>query len=457
MTKKWMIASLSAIIVILMGVGGFLYYENVYKIDKQVDAVMGFIDAEQFEQAVAEYTKVKNGYSGGTLDKILAKLDDRVRDRAKNRAQLYIDGQVDYPSAVNFISKLGQYTALSKELDQYKETIEKIKKSRDSFDKAKRFFDNKDYIPAVKKYKEVINEDVKNYETAKAQIELSLKTMLAHYLNKADQLLSERKYEEAYNQAKALEEFYPDHQDIKSKQESYLKAMYDNNLQSAEQLVGKKQYDDAIATIQSTERFFPNDAVLKTRLAGYESAKKKAIEEEKLRRENRKKELLAKVTSKYDDMKEVTEIVPKGYSATYINVSESVNIEPRISVFKDGTAVFSIVAGFEQDDWVFTDRIIFNVDDEIFKWELSFGDRDTQVFWGGISEWTNKFSGLDKDLLEQMGKVVAAKKAKMRFEGSAGHRDHTITANEKANIKLLLELYGYYNNKDLEMLQFADG
>lgn len=43
----------------------------------------------------------------------------------------------------------------------------------------------------------------------------------------------------------------------------------------------------------------------------------------------------------------------------------------------------------------------------------------------------------------------------MRFDGSDGHRDHVVTDSEKKNMRLILELYSYYDNLDTALEDLA--
>ena len=97
---------------------------------------------------------------------------------------------------------------------------------------------------------------------------------------------------------------------------------------------------------------------------------------------------------------------------------------------------------------MFTDKIIFNIDGELFDWDVAFGDRQSQVNYGSIAEWVTRHSFDKNELIDQMQKVANGKSVKMRFDGSQGHRDHVVTESKKSNMKLMIELYTYYDNLD---------
>ena len=134
----------------------------------------------------------------------------------------------------------------------------------------------------------------------------------------------------------------------------------------AENAYKAKDYQGAVSFIELLYKYFENDSEIKEKLEFYKSENEKALAQ-------RKKELLSKTTSSYDDMKDETIIVPAGYSTGYVNVSGSVNIYPMITVDSSGKASFYIFVGFEQPDWIFFDHIIFNADGNKFTWLFDYG------------------------------------------------------------------------------------
>ena len=234
-------------------------------------------------------------------------------------------------------------------------------------------------------------------------------------------------------------------------------------LLEAENAYKDSDYQGAFNSMELLSKYFKNDSEIETKLEFYKAENEKAIELEKQRKEARKQELLARTTANYDDMKELTIIVPKGYSTRYNNVSETINIYPEITIDSSGKASFMIFAGFMQSDWVFFKSIIFDADGDKFTWDASgFGETETQVLWGGIAEWMLKAAidvetidavkqyididnRVSSELIQQMTKISNANVAKMRFQGQ-GYRDHVLTNNEKENLKTFIELYGCYEH-----------
>jgi len=195
-------------------------------------------------------------------------------------------------------------------------------------------------------------------------------------------------------------------------------------------------YKEAEQTFKSLLNKYPNSNI--------STDAKKMLDSSVIELDKKKNKLLENTTSIYDEMDDVTIIVPKGYSTKYINTNKNINISPEIRVTKFGLANLIITVGFDQNDWIFTDRVIFKADEEKFEWVIdSLKDRQSQVFMGGIAEWIRKISSLDKDLINQMEKLANAKDAKIRFQGQ-GYRDHVVRDDEKANLLLFLELYKCY-------------
>ncbi|MCD9022605.1 hypothetical protein [Cohnella silvisoli] len=412
-----------------------------------MNSVLTLVNAEKLEEAYQVYEDILLEESDSSSKQAIKKINGKLISEVEIRVDKYIDNAIDYHAANNLIQELKPFESLKNALKDNQQRLDKFKKSKDAYENANKLRDNKDFGNAIIKYKEVISEDTENYSASAEKIQLSIKEMFDYVLGNSERLFAEKKYEEAYNETKSLDEFYPNDTTIKTKQDAYLQALYEDNKNQANRHVSSKQYDEAINILELTKKYFPDDSELTQKITEVEALKKKAIEEEKIRKEKRKKELLAQVTSKFDDMTKLTTIVPKGYSAMYVNISSRINIESRIRIV-DGSAAFTVIAGFEQDNWVFTDKIIFNVDGELFNWEIAYGDRQSQVQYGGIAEWVTQHSFSNNDLINQMQKVANGKSVKMRFDGSEGHRDHVVSESEKSNMKLILELYTYYDNLD---------
>lgn len=302
------------------------------------------------------------------------------------------------------------------------------------------------YLQALTEYDKIDETSKKNYPKAQQQIIICKDSQYKIDMEKAEALYKQGKFEEACKTAHAIVIYHSITDEYTNKMKIYEKGLLDDSLKKINALISQKKYDEALKGVDDTLYNLSGNSTLLSKKTEITKLKEDAVKEAQAAKENRKKELLAKTTHVYDDMDESTTVVPKGYSTRYINIDRSINVEPRMILSKDGTtAVINFVFGFEQDDWIFFENIKINVDGEVTEWDVSYGDRQTQVMNGGVAEWTVKVDGINTDLLPTMEKIANSKTAKIRFSGS-GYRDHTVTKAEKANIKLLLELYNCYTN-----------
>lgn len=205
-------------------------------------------------------------------------------------------------------------------------------------------------------------------------------------------------------------------------------------------LIKGNDYSEALSELNSALSLLKDDSELT-------ALQKLVVEKQDDYKVAHKKALLSKTTSIFDDMVGKTIYVPKGYSTRYVNVNESINIEPSIQEIDD-VAVLIIRYGFEQEGWVFFDKVTVNCDGTIESFEVGFSERQTQVVGGGtIAEWTTKVVfplGTDDGTLALIERISTAKSAKIRFSGT-GYRDHVVTKTEKANLATFIELYNEFN------------
>ncbi len=347
-------------------------------------------------------------------DELNSNLKEFIVKKAGKIEHDYIAERIDYRTASDVLINMLIFDVANNEVDVNWKNVDQLKDSRKYYQAGLEKIAKKDYAEGIDNLSKVIKEDP-NYNDSEKQITKVLP-------NVRKQKLAES--------------------------ESAYKA---------------NDYEKAIDSISFLVPYFGNDTEINKKLEFYKSEHGKAIAAEIQRKENRKQELLAMTTSNYDDMQDETIIVPKGLSTRYVNVDWDMNIYPQISVEPSGKAGLFIIAGFKQNDWIFFDSVIFNVDGKRFTWDLSgFNNTRREVFWGGIAEWTLRtylpqetidiaeeynleHKCISGELIEQMTQLSNANIAKMRFQGK-GYKDHVLTINEKANLKTFLELYDCYEH-----------
>lgn len=92
---------------------------------------------------------------------------------------------------------------------------------------------------------------------------------------------------------------------------------------------------------------------------------------------------------------------------------------------------------YNADDWLFIERVIFNIDGENFPYTPQKMDRDNGD--GAIWEWFDETVGEEELII--LKKLSTAKSAKVKLIGSQYHDIKTITKSQKAAIKNILMLY----------------
>ncbi|MDY9920862.1 MAG: hypothetical protein U2P59_03445 [Synergistota bacterium] len=105
---------------------------------------------------------------------------------------------------------------------------------------------------------------------------------------------------------------------------------------------------------------------------------------------------------------------------------------------KGGSAWLGVVYGFAQENWVFMDRIIFNVDGLVREIPVSRSDRKTDIN-NGIAEWVNwTVEGTEIELLQS---IADSKNTLVKFSGDQKERSFAVTVNQKKALKEVLKYY----------------
>lgn len=155
-------------------------------------------------------------------------------------------------------------------------------------------------------------------------------------------------------------------------------------------------------------------------------------------------------TSYIDPVTEVKTIVSKGLEVEFINIDKIINVEPRF-YSTNFVLVPYIVFGFENSDWIFFDKIYFNIDGNKYSIDVAYSEQNTQVHDNGnISEWTIiPMEGNNNLSIDAFKKIAESKDAIIKFSGK-GYIDHVITDSEKQNLKKAIELYEIISKNKLE-------
>lgn len=440
--------------------------------------------------------KVQNYLVKGNIDQAQAIFDDKIKSDSELAMDLktelsdvlssviddYAENAVEYDA----YQKLKDFIITNYEdydIALYDKQAEEIKTSKTSYDEAKKDQADKKYSDAITKYQKVVEKD-SNYADAQTQIDqcksedkelilseidkqissdkpsyaevessiknkdyleedsdltakfVELKEKVRDYqVRNAEELAKKDEYLEAMEALKAIPSEFLEDSKVNDAKNNIVNAMVVWVTKKASALASQKKYNKAIELLAQYNSFDTGNTISK-QMSSYKEKVKKAVIAEF-------KELKKKLTLKYDSVDEAYTVVYKGYDPAYVNISRSINIEARAVVDKkEKDAEFQLIAGFQQDDWIFTEQIKFASGKYRETYLIEYSDRYTQVLGngGGIAEWMYlndlSYSELFDSIETLVSKITTSKKATLRFGADGkGTRSHTITSSEKSNIK----------------------
>ena len=421
-------------------------------------------------------------------------LQNDLESLFKDAIDIYSDNQNKYfvfQNIKQFVEKNYQNYNITK----FDKDMETMRKSKYSYEDGKKQQKNKQYGDAIKSYSNVIKSDP-NYKSAQEESGKCRKEYKNIIINKIDNMLAEKNptYEDIQTEIWSQEYLKKD-KEVLSKFDKLKDKVRDFQVINAQTLAGKMDYlkafealnkipadcllDESVVKTKNTivdgmlkwvtnevtkigkekkygkaieflEKYksYDRNGVIQKKISYYEKKEKKKIISEF-------KRLKKNLTIKYDSVDQDYEVVYRGYSTKYVNISHTINLEARAIVDKkDKDVNFALVAGFEQDDWIFTEQVKFASGKYRATYLIEYSDRYTQVDYGSIAEWMYLDSLSNADLFDGMKKLVShistSQKATVRFSAPGnGSRNHVITSSEKRNMRIvfrfceLLQKYNY--------------
>lgn len=144
------------------------------------------------------------------------------------------------------------------------------------------------------------------------------------------------------------------------------------------------------------------------------------------------------------DIKGNIKMVPEGYSLTEANISENRYIYPVIQYEADrGRAFFYIVVGYVGKNWIMFDSTTFTADTYVWGYEVSSNEKKTDLSGHALSEWVYYNDYDTPTLLADMKLLSSSNTCSVKLTGPAS-KTHTITEEEKSNLKFFLYMYSTY-------------
>ena len=161
--------------------------------------------------------------------------------------------------------------------------------------------------------------------------------------------------------------------------------------------------------------------------------------EMEVKKEADRKKALAKLNSTYDKFKEVTWYEPQckpeyiNRNAFYLYMGESNSETTKGHTWLRWKIVYS------DDEWVFFDEIIINVDGENYTKSFDYLDVERDNNGSGVWEYVDIL--LEDEDIPLLKAIANSQKTSIRFQGDQYRYDREITQNEKYGIMDVLNAY----------------
>lgn len=390
-------------IIVMLGIFILNIGIYVHKNNKEINAFEDAFSNAKYEQAQKIYTDVLNGSDKDKQDKFNIKLNKYLEKVISKSEKNFISDKdkKECSKELKALDEIYYYKVSSDKINKCKDTIKNYSKSREGFSRGIKLLDSKDYFNAVEQFKNVIKED-DNYDEAQKKIK--------HILPKAKE----------------------------------------QKLKEAEKYFNNKNYDKAVEKINALIKYFPKDKIVEQKKNIYEQERNKYNKAKMEQKEKKKKSLLSSTTKYVDKVTKDTMYVPKPYK-NLIDIGNGQVIFYPYLRGELGNDMLKLIVGFNQEDWIFMDKITCNADGDIFELDFDPFDRKSDVGWGtGIHEWVEipvledsalKDYNTNPNMINNLKKLGNAKKALIKFRGDTRSRDYELTNNEKKTILNIIELH----------------
>ncbi|MBB6453693.1 tetratricopeptide (TPR) repeat protein [Salirhabdus euzebyi] len=419
-------------------------------VKENTNEVISFVENEEYVQAKEKLDEVAQSteLSEEDKDKINRNIEQELIKEVGALKESFQNEEVDVETLHNQLSgyKVLGLNKLIEKINQTDIELESLINSRVAFTNGERHIENKDYDLAIDEFSMVIEEDAK-FAQAQTYIDESYESLLTQVKNEAVSLEEKEEYSNAYTYVKGFTAYFTDDDSYIELLNQYEELYFEQSLAEVEKLKANNELDKAVYQLEQMESELGKKEEIVTLL--HET---KAQQEEQVKQ--KREALLSNMNQQYDSMDDITRISPKGIDPFTLNIPQgSFVFFPMIQIagqdLDSGIAAISVVTGFSQDDWVFMEKISFNVDGDRFSWELDYGERGSEVGWGSIYEWVIKNSLVDGNIKGDLEKIANAESVEIRYDGDSSSRDETLSQTQIQQIKDTLELYEMINKYGL--------
>lgn len=257
LNKKIVIIASAVAAVVIVGV--IVLCVCIANANNPANKMIEAINAGDYNTAESIYYDNMAALAGN--EDIINALQSKV-DEIKNA---YKNGDIDYETAKDRINDLYSIPIItSTDISQASSYLYDLYESSQSFDKAEKYLNDKNYENAIYYYNQVIEDD-KNYKTAQSQKSKAVDGIRQEYLDKAKKEFDNGNYSYAisYLQNGLENEYIKDDSTLNKQIETYVNDV----ITKSDTLLKEKKYEDASDLINGLQSSFDEDSTYYNKLS----------------------------------------------------------------------------------------------------------------------------------------------------------------------------------------------
>lgn len=283
-------------------------------------------------------------------------------------------------------------------------------------------------------------------------------------LAEAQELYDAQDYESAAEIAKSIVSDYPDTSSAKQAKE-ILEEYAGDLIEQERQAYKEEKWSTVISLngkiisavphsdIAEESQKMANEARSVIKEKSEKKANERAEERERLKaeQEQERENLSSKFKSNYDEVNQITWYLPSD-TPQYVGNSCYIYMGEKKYSYTDDT--FSRDVSFNTywlrwrmsytgDDWIFFDKITFNIDGKNYYKTFDYSDVIRDAGGGNVYEIVD--INVEESDIEILNAIASSDQAILRFQGDAYWYDKTVTQAEKNGIQSILETYNILN------------
>lgn len=243
-----------AVALILVGTASIVIFAVT-----RPSAVQNFMEAWNNN----DYTTAKALYNDSISDSDTAvtELCEQIENHLNEQKQSFIDYQLDYGDLINEITALEMLdiAPLNDFLDNFRNELVQLHQSHNAYANAQKYYDIGDYPSAVVEYRNVIEADTANYDTAQEQIENSIFEYKKICYAEAEQFMKNDDFENAVQSLNKVLKLDENDEETIQKIQTYNENYITKVLNKASSLANDGKYSDAAELLNEANTLVPDN------------------------------------------------------------------------------------------------------------------------------------------------------------------------------------------------------